>query len=318
MAIDLKSSLEWTRADAEQRKVLDDLQGNILDGHGRKATRNIFLRFDDAERGRAFVRDMAPLITSAWRQLDDARAFRATGKAAGAFFGLMLSAAGYAALGVAAKKPTDGGAFDQGMLARRALLNDPPPADLEASYRDPLHAMILIGGAPDSATSWKSREVDAAVLQVTDLAAGRATIVVTETGRAIFRSAGKDESGIRKIEGIEHFGYVDGRSQPLLLKELVRREADESDGISVWNPEFPIGQVLVADPARLPPPGRRHSAAISCFASWSRMSLPSSNGSSATLPARRGSANSPVRCWSAVSRTALRSFFSATPAGTIR
>ncbi len=107
--------------------------------------------------------------------------------------------------------------------------------------------MILIGGNPNSRRSWRSSEVAAIERQIKTLMGDRARIVAAETGRAIFRDNGTDESGIHKIEGIEHFGYVDGRSQPLMLKELVRREADESDGISVWNPEFPIGQVLVAD-----------------------------------------------------------------------
>jgi deferrochelatase/peroxidase EfeB len=33
-----------------------------------------------------------------------------------------------------------------------------------------------------------------------------------------------------------------------MLHELIDRERDESDGISVWDATFPIGQVLVADP----------------------------------------------------------------------
>ncbi len=248
MAVDLQSSLAWKQADAEQLALLNDLQGNILDGHGRKATRNIFIQFADAANGRAFIHDLAPLVTSAFRQLDAARQFRETGKSGGAFIAVMISAAGYAALGAEAKKPSDGGAFDQGMLKRRAILDDPDPADLEAPYRQTIHAMILIGGTPNGGTSWRSKEVDATERQLLALIGNRATVVTSETGRAIFRSAGTDASGIRKIEGIEHFGYVDGRSQPLMLKELVRREADESDGISVWSPEFPIGQVLVADP----------------------------------------------------------------------
>ena len=247
MAIDLTKPLAWKSANAEQIKMLKDLQGNILDGHGRKATRNLFLIFDDAAKGRAFVKDLSALVTSAHQQLTDAEIFRNGGKSGGPFVGFLLSAAGYAALGLAAKSPSDGGAFDQGMLARRAILNDPAPADLDQPYRQKLHAMILIGGNPNGKTSWNSTEVANTETKILNLMAGRAQVVASETGRAIFKDNGKDESGIHKIEGIEHFGYVDGRSQPLMLKELVTREAEESDGISVWNPEFPIGQVLVAD-----------------------------------------------------------------------
>ncbi|KQU48246.1 hypothetical protein ASG67_13075 [Sphingomonas sp. Leaf339] len=247
MAIDLTHALEWTSANSEQLKMLEDLQGNILDGHGRKSTRHLFLKFDDPKKGRAFVRDLNNHITSARAQLQAAKAFRHGGPSAPPFVAFMLSSAGYAALQLS-KRPSDGGAFDQGMLARRTILNDPAPAALEEPYRQRIDAMILIGGNPDSRRSWGSTEVRTAEKAIRQLMGRRARVVAAETGRAIFRDNGTDESGIHKIEGIEHFGYVDGRSQPLMLKELVRREADESDGISVWNPEFPIGQVLVPDP----------------------------------------------------------------------
>lgn len=248
MPIDLNASLAWTAAKPDEQAMLADLQGNILDGHGRKATLNLFVRFTDPAQGLALVHDLAAHVTSAAKQLADAKAFRDTGVSGGPFVGLLLSAAGYRALGVQAKMRPDGGAFDQGMAARRATLNDPAPAALEAPYRQPIHAMILIGGNPNSKGSWKSKEVAAKAKAIRTLIGARATIVVEEPGRAIFRDNGTDESGIHKIEGIEHFGYVDGRSQPLMLRELVTREADESDGIHIWNPEFPIGQVLVPDP----------------------------------------------------------------------
>jgi Dyp-type peroxidase family len=46
-----------------------------------------------------------------------------------------------------------------------------------------------------------------------------------------------------RFEGVEHFGYVDGRSQPLFLAEDVEREAR-----STWDPAFPPAQFLVKDP----------------------------------------------------------------------
>jgi deferrochelatase/peroxidase EfeB len=49
-------------------------------------------------------------------------------------------------------------------------------------------------------------------------------------------------------DGIEHFGYVDGRSQPLLLQEDIKAEKETTDGISIWDPTFPLKQVLVPCP----------------------------------------------------------------------
>lgn len=44
--------------------------------------------------------------------------------------------------------------------------------------------------------------------------------------------------------GIEHFGYVDGRSQPLMLKEDIDQEPHDE-----WDPSIPLSQIIVADPA---------------------------------------------------------------------
>ena len=45
MPINLSEPLRWTSADADETALLKDLQGNILDGHGRKATLHLMLRF---------------------------------------------------------------------------------------------------------------------------------------------------------------------------------------------------------------------------------------------------------------------------------
>jgi deferrochelatase/peroxidase EfeB len=47
--------------------------------------------------------------------------------------------------------------------------------------------------------------------------------------------------------GIEHFGYVDGRSQPLLLTEDIAKER-ATTGTAQWDPAFPLKQALVRCP----------------------------------------------------------------------
>ena len=49
-------------------------------------------------------------------------------------------------------------------------------------------------------------------------------------------------------ESIEHFGYVDGRSQPLMLQEDVEDERDKMGGVHRWDPAFGIGTVLIPRP----------------------------------------------------------------------
>lgn len=247
MSIDLTKPLNWKAGDEATAALLDDLQNNILDGHGRKATRHLFVNFADPAGGRGFLKGLVPMVHSAGRQLEDAEAFREGGPSGGPIVGVYLSSAGYDALGLSAIKPQavgeDDGAFEKGMLARRSVLNDPATEDLEIGYRERIHAMILIGADPDTEADWQSTTA-ANVAQAIRQALGTAgTVVAQEVGRAIFSSTGPD-----KLEGIEHFGYVDGRSQPLMLTQLIERERDESDGTSVWNPAFPIEQVLVPDP----------------------------------------------------------------------
>jgi deferrochelatase/peroxidase EfeB len=53
-------------------------------------------------------------------------------------------------------------------------------------------------------------------------------------------------------DGIEHFGYIDGRSQPLFLDEDLDAERDGMDGTNVWNPAANLDQVLVPDPGAGP------------------------------------------------------------------
>lgn len=249
MPVNLSKPLKLKGASATERKMLEDLQGNILGGHGRKATRHLFLEFGaDKAKARAFVHALAPLVTSAAQQAKDAEVFQNTDVPGPPFIGLVISSEGYKALGVAAKapSPSDNNAFRDGMLARAGRLNDPPATTLDPAYRSRLHAMILIGAEPDSDTSWDSRAAEDTQTRILNIMGASARVVTTEVGRAIFKNNGSDADP--KLEGIEHFGYVDGRSQPLMLREAIDRERDTTDGISVWDPTFPIGQALVADP----------------------------------------------------------------------
>ncbi len=246
MAINLDAPLKWTAANAQELAILDDLQGNILKGHGRRSTINLFIKFgSDQAKARAFVKAVGALTTSGHQQLKDVETFKATGVSAPTFVTLLLSKAGYDALGVATKIPVanDGGAFAAGMAARGTALADPPIARWDAGFQDAIHALVIIGANPDSDTKWTSVKADAMGTKILNLLGSAGAVAATEHGRAIFR---KQESN--EIEGIEHFGYVDGRSQPLLLRESIQDEADGNDGISVWDPTFPLRQVLVADP----------------------------------------------------------------------
>ena len=101
-------------------------------------------------------------------------------------------------------------------------------------------------------------------------------ILGDETGRGLHNTHG---------DGIEHFGYVDGRSQPLFLEEDI---AEEPHTAARLGPGFPLGRVLVA--RQRPRRTRRSiSAATSSSASSSRTCARFQAGREATWPTRSGS-----------------------------
>ena len=237
MTLDLSQPLAWTQAVAaadDGLALLSDLQGNILKGHGRHVTANIFLTFDDGQRAsaRTFMRALAEEVTCALDQLMAAQIFKATGKKGTPFFSVLLSAGGYRALGFEDKMPL-GEAFAAGMQSRD--LDDPSPADWEADLRGALHAMVLIGANDKDELS----ELESLFQQRVGGTGGAVRIVAIERGDALFNDDGN---------GIEHFGYVDGRSQPLALVEDLQHE-DEVGGRDQWDPEIPLSQLLVKCPA---------------------------------------------------------------------
>jgi Dyp-type peroxidase family len=232
MPINLNAALPSGKLSAEENAMLDDLQGNILKGHGREQTTNLFLRFT-GPAAKAWVAGMATQVTKASDQLKQAKNFKeakAAGKAPAAipFISFYLTADGYRALGVPKNRQPKDAAFQVGMKARTGL-NDPPvPAWDE---KGPIHALLLVG--------LSEKELGKTVQSLLDALPPSVQLAAREDGLAY-----KNLNG----DGIEHFGYVDGRSQPLMLKEDVERERYGSDGTSVWNPEFPLKQALVADP----------------------------------------------------------------------
>jgi Dyp-type peroxidase family len=232
MPVNLNAPLAWEYANPDELAMLNDLQGNILKGHGRGHTQNLFFNLGNAQEGRGFLNVLAQSIKSAHQQLLEAKAYR-TSKIVdtGVFISLFLSAAGYRALGISEDKmPTDT-AFRSGLKQRKEILADPDPEEWDPAFQEEIHGMILIGGTDEA----QVRKVHAKIQQQKP---NSVNIVGTEYGLAMRNANG---------DGIEHFGYVDGRSQPLLLQEDIDRE-QQYGGIDIWDPTFPLKQVLVHCP----------------------------------------------------------------------
>ncbi|KCZ56064.1 Dyp-type peroxidase [Hyphomonas chukchiensis] len=234
MAIDLNRSLAWTSANAAENAMLDDLQANILKGHGRLHTANAFFKFDNADDGRAFLGGLASSVTSASKQLQETVAFRQKGTPGDPVLLVFLTHAGYSALGIPTNQTPTDEAFVDGMAARQEALNDPDKSSWDKHLSANIHAMILLADT-------HGENVQAALKLLLKTKSKGVVHLGTDIGLGM-------KSLLSEGEGIEHFGYVDGRSQPLILREDVERERDARDGISVWNPEFPLKTALVNDP----------------------------------------------------------------------
>jgi Dyp-type peroxidase family len=248
MSVDLTDKEIDHKAEKYQT-MLTNLQGNILKGHGRDHSVHLFLKFTATPR---MVRDWVRAftdryVTSARQQLKEVEEFNKYRIPGGLFGNFFLSAKGYEALDLTNKEIAScfkeehaviNGEevvtikFRDGMESYQRELDDPDPATWEEAYRGrQLDAMILLADDDEGFLLRQARAVFEDVKTVAD-------VLAVEHGRVLRNDA--DES-------IEHFGYVDGRSQPLFLQMDIASEKKEV-GVDQWNPSAPLELVLVPDP----------------------------------------------------------------------
>lgn len=235
MPLDLKQPLRWHdhAKDPDIHSALSGLQANILKGHGREHTANLFFRFGGSDGGRNFLRALP--LTSALEQLQAAERFRQGGTGGGPVICAMLSARGYESLGITPEQrpsslPRRGEekeAFREGMAARARMLSDPSPEDLEPSLAQEIHLLVLVADTTPALVDSTTRKL------LAEARAGNLVLLHLERGKARKNRAG---------EGVEHFGYVDGRSQPLLLWEEIEQEwLRTGRPLPATNPEATLG-----------------------------------------------------------------------------
>lgn len=230
----------------EYERILKNLQGNILKGHGRDYSVHIFLKFTADTRALAkWIEEFTKkYVTSAEQQLRETEIYKKTGKSGSLFGNFFLSAQGYAALGFTKQEIQASFVeedvflgekvdvkFTKGMASAQQELNDPPIETWEQGYRYPIDAVILLADENEETLYREATQI----IQDKKLPA---TVLAVEYGNALRNDKG---------EGIEHFGYVDGRSQPLFLKSEIEAERNK-DGIDKWHPSAPLELALVPDP----------------------------------------------------------------------
>ena len=226
----------------ETRDLLAGIQGNILKGHGRDFTVHVFVRFDRANSYlRQSLRKFAhENVTSALQQHVETEQFKKYNIPGALFGNLFLTANGYRALGLdetqlqtAFTEPPESlfntqSNFLDGMSKHGGEFNDPPANNWDNGYQSgDIDAMFLFADDDQQFLLRRSRDL----INQLD---GFCDILVVEQGAAL-RNKAKD--------GIEHFGYVDGRSQPIYLEG----DLEAGEKIDKWDPTEPLRIVLTAD-----------------------------------------------------------------------
>jgi Dyp-type peroxidase family len=217
--------------DPANRDFLDGIQGNILKAHGRHHTANLFLHCRDNQQVavRKWLHDLVDgedrIVHSAYAQLRSNALWKDHQVDSGLFACVHISAAGYDyLLGEDAKVRFRDAAFVGGMRSAKDRLTDPDTTDWAAT--DP-HLMLLLAHA-------EPKELTKALAKVQAQIAPFANVTI-EPGAALLNA---------EKAGIEHFGYVDGISQPLFFAdELAQYQADNN---------VQPGQPMAFDPSATP------------------------------------------------------------------
>lgn len=248
-----RSALDLTRSNIDPgnpafQPMLNDLQANILKGHGRAFAHHVFLELRPSQIAEAktwIAEFAADRITSAWKLEQGRQLFKTTGADGGAVFTLSISATGYAALGFDSdhlpkelQTPAnsivgDPAAFPAGAKASATKLGD---GDVRANWEPPFqnNVDVLLLVADDDPN--KASQLAESIVQA---AMAFSKVLLNQKGHVLYR-----EAAHAGHIGIEHFGYADGISQPLFFKDEIDAQANNNN----WNDAEPLNLVLVPDP----------------------------------------------------------------------
>jgi Dyp-type peroxidase family len=152
----------------------------------------------------------------------------------------MLSSSGYKALGFSGDQIPDDARFRLGMKHDdvRNWLHDPHGTEWEQGFQGQIDALVILAHDlnPNEDNAFKDL-----VAHISQEAETVADIVNTEYGHVI-RETVDDETG--RTRTTEHFGYVDGISQPRFYNYHVAK----AGGLKGWDPSAPLKLVLSVDP----------------------------------------------------------------------
>ncbi|MBW4638258.1 MAG: Dyp-type peroxidase [Gloeocapsa sp. UFS-A4-WI-NPMV-4B04] len=220
------------------KTLLKDLQGNILNGHGRDYSVHLFLQFKPTQINavKQWVQIFSQkYLKSAEQQSDESSQYRHKKISGGLFANLFLSCKGYQYLEIDTSKIPGDKPFRLGMQdadIQKFFLKDPPVANWETGFQQKTDALIVIA---DDDLKYLEKFVNDISTELSEVA----EIVQRDDG-FILRNEQK--------QIIEHFGYVDGISQPLFLKRQITNYQANNPDFSKWDHRAPLSIILVKDP----------------------------------------------------------------------
>lgn len=220
--------------DPANESLFSQLQGNILKGHGRDHTTHIFFQFknDSHEEFKLFLATFSREVTSFKKQLAETNNYKTKGISGDTFYNISFTASGLVFLNQDIKNFET--TFKNGMKNATSL-NDLKSDKWELGYTKKIDGKILIADDNKDRLSNSSRKL---IERLNEFS----TILKIEYGDVIRNANG---------DGLEHFGYVDGISQPLFLEEDLENyisKHDTSKNYLEFDPSASIDTVLINDP----------------------------------------------------------------------
>jgi Dyp-type peroxidase family len=248
-SIDLSNETSpFDDSDPKYAALLRNLQGNILKSHGRHFSVHIFFKFGaDAAAAKTAIKTLRQqgFILSAAEQATQTGRFKQPKAEQEVFGTLLLSARGLQLLGLALPVgfgdslnppgPPVSMSFAQPMSAAAAELGDTPNS-WEPHYRQEIHGLLIVayGNSDLDNTQAILDQCFAHAQTARNILEKAATVLAVETGHAHLLGGAPRE----------HFGFVDGISQPLFRTS----DAAGLDSTDQFDPGNGLVNLVVADP----------------------------------------------------------------------
>jgi Dyp-type peroxidase family len=213
----------------EPRLEVSNIQGNIIAGFNKDFASLLFLRIDDVSVFKPWLAEFVRLVATAEEVIAFNRLFKRTrdrrgysGSVKASWINVAFSHPGLAKLTTDADAFTDP-SFKNGAFAQSAELGDPTGPEAEG-HRD--HWLVRDGeGGADvlvivAADSLGDLEAEVAQVEQLIFSPRRAGQPVRCGASLVFKQEGRTQPGA--LAGHEHFGFLDGVSQPGIRGRISR------------------------------------------------------------------------------------------------